>query len=127
MRTYNRIFLIGNCAATPTLADTKKNKPYLFFPIAVNRNNSSESNEVDFHRIILWGETATKLENLIQKGSRLFVTGKLINHKYENNGDTKYMTEIHASQIEILTFKDKNKETSALKSDKETEKELTTA
>jgi single-strand DNA-binding protein len=123
MRSYNRVFLIGNCAAEPILSETQKGSPYLYFPIAVEKNYSKEENknkEVDFHRVVMWKDQATKLSELITKGTRLFVTGKIINHKYENGDNTKYITEVHASQIEVLgKFKGQEK--------KETKKELATA
>jgi single-strand DNA-binding protein len=106
MRSYNRVFLIGNCAAEPILSETQKGSSYLYFPIAVDKgytNKENESREVDFHRVVMWKEPAQKLSELITKGTRLFVTGKIVNHKYENNDQTKYITEVHATQIEVLS------------------------
>jgi single-strand DNA-binding protein len=107
MRSYNRTFLIGNCAAEPVLAETKNGKNYMYFPLAVERgykNPETESNEVDFHRIVQWGEVSEKLLPMVKKGTRLFVTGKMLNYKYEGATETKYITEIHATQIEVLSF-----------------------
>lgn len=126
MRSYNRIFLIGNCAAEPVLGNTKNGKNYLYFPIAIERDHKPEegSREVDFHKITVWGTRAESLEPLIKKGNRLFITGKLVNHKYEDSQEnTKYATEVNADQIEVLTFKQNTDESSKISHNKE----LTTA
>lgn len=102
MRSYNRIFLIGNCAAEPILGSSKENVKYLYFPLAVNKSNSKENSEADFHRITIWGEISENLSDMIKKGSRVFVTGKLTNHKYETNDQVRYITEVKADQIEVL-------------------------
>lgn len=109
MRGFNQIFLIGNCAADPSLQNTKNGKPFLHFPIAVERDGKEATAEkakaVDYHKVIIWGTIAEKLEKLIQKGTRLFISGCLRNNSYEANEEKKYFTEVHADQIEVLTFK----------------------
>lgn len=114
MRSYNRVFLIGNCASDPVLDETKNNKKYLNLSLAVNRdyisNNQEGSREVDFHRVIMWQKSSEKIAPYIKKGTRLFVEGKIINNSYEVNNEKKYFTEIHAEQIEILSFQPKAKE-----------------
>lgn len=110
MRSYNRVFLIGNCATTPILDETKNNKKYLSLNLAVNRDytsNQQDGTQVDFHRIVMWGKSSEKLSEMVKKGTRLFVEGKLINNIYEVNNEKKYFTEIHAEQIELLTFQPK--------------------
>jgi single-strand DNA-binding protein len=112
MRTYNKVFLIGNCASEPTLTETKKGNNLLSFPVAIERDFAESGpdgdREVDFHRIVIWGKIAEKISSLIKKGTRVFLVGKIINHVYESNGEKKYSTEIHADQVEILTFNAKN-------------------
>ena len=123
MRSYNRVFLIGNCATSPILDETKNGKKYLNLNLAVSRDYTSNQQEggreVDFHRIVMWGKSSEKLADMVKKGTRLFIEGKLINNVYEVNNEKKYFTEIHAEQIELLSFQAKTEGQEIQKNSKE--------
>jgi single-strand DNA-binding protein len=115
MKSFNQTILLGHVANDPNMFETANGKQLATFSIAINRmweeNIGDKSREVDYHKIVAWGKLAEITENHIKKGMKLLVSGKLVNHCYEDkNGEEKYTTEIHASGIDILTWA-KKKET----------------
>ncbi len=111
MRAFNQIILLGNIAADPEFSTTKNGKSRITFPLAVTRNWSQkigdDIREVDYHKIVAWGKLAEICRDYVAKGTKLLVSGNLLNHCYDDSeNNRKYMTEIHASQIEILSWKE---------------------
>jgi len=110
MTTLNQVYLIGNVAASPENFTTKKGKKLINFPLAVNRKwpdeTSEKVREVDYHKIIAWGNLAEICEKIIHKGDKILIQGSIMNHSYiDKNGETKYVSEIHATEINVLHWK----------------------
>jgi single-strand DNA-binding protein len=124
MKSFNQSILLGFVANEPNIIETANNKQFATFSIAVNRmweeNVGDKSREVDYHKIVAWGKLAKIVQSHIGKGTKLLVSGSLVNHCYEDKeGNEKYITEIHASSIEILSWaKKENQAKEALTADK---------
>ena len=113
MKTFNRAMLIGNLAADPDVRATQTGKTVTNFAIATNRgfknSKDSDKNDTDYHRIVAWNKLGEICGEYLKKGSSVFVEGQLRNRSYETKeGDKRYITEIKADSINILTWK-KNK------------------
>jgi single-strand DNA-binding protein len=110
MRAFNQIILMGNAAADPEILASKSGKTLAIIPLAVDRQWPESIDEterdVDYHRVVAWNKLADIAKQYIKKGSKMIVKGQLLNHCYEGQeGKHVYQTEIHADQIEILTWK----------------------
>ncbi|PIQ79832.1 single-stranded DNA-binding protein [Candidatus Peregrinibacteria bacterium CG11_big_fil_rev_8_21_14_0_20_41_10] len=110
MRSYNKSILIGNLAADPELRHTKNGKEVTTFPLATNRTwqdtNGEKQSNVDFHRIVCWGNLAIIADQHLAKGTAIAVDGRLSNRVYENAKSEKvYLTEIIADNLNILNWK----------------------
>jgi single-strand DNA-binding protein len=110
MKSVNRIILVGHVAADPETTETKSGKMKVMFPIAIHRDYTSEGvkKEVtDFHRVIAWGKLGEICQRYLTKGQGVFVEGSILNRAYEVNGERKYLTEIRADEVNMLTWKQK--------------------
>ena len=112
MSALNQTLLIGNVAAAADSFKSKSGKDICSFPLAVDRawpeaDQDGVVREVDYHRIVAWGKLAEICQKIIHTGSKVLVRGKLISHSYEKDGSKKYVTEVHAEQIEVLHWKTK--------------------
>ena len=124
MKSFNQSILLGFVANDPNIIETVDKKKLATFSIAINRmweeNVGDKSREVDYHKIVAWGKLAEIIENHVDKGTKLLINGSLVSHCYEDkDGNEKYITEIHAKSIEILSWakkEDKAKEKVAVKS-----------
>lgn len=114
MRSLNRVTLIGNLAADPDLRETTTGKKVANFALATNRHWKNSDGEqkraTDYHRVIAWHRLGEICGEYLKKGSSIYLEGMLKNRSYETKeGETKYVTEIVAKDINILTWK-KNKD-----------------
>jgi single-strand DNA-binding protein len=55
---------------------------------------------------VAWGKLAEIAEKYLVKGIEVAIDGKLVNRNYtDKNGVKKYVTEVHANELLILTKK----------------------
>ncbi|MDP3612497.1 MAG: single-stranded DNA-binding protein [Rubrivivax sp.] len=93
----NKVTLIGNLGADPEQR-TAGNKPVVNLRLATTETwkdrNGDRQEKTEWHRITVWGEGNAKYLAYAQKGTTLYIEGKLETRSYESNGETKYSTEI---------------------------------
>lgn len=80
------------------------------FPIATHRDSTSngERKEVtDYHRVVAWGKLGEICHKYLAKGQGVYVEGTLLNRAYEKDGERRYITEIRADEVNMLTYKKK--------------------
>ena len=104
---------MGNLAADPEMRETQSGIPVANFALATNRSwkdtEGKEKRATDYHRIIAWNKLGEICGEYLKKGSSIYLEGQLRNRSYETkDGEKKYLTEIVARDINILTWK-KNK------------------
>lgn len=108
-RSWNRVELIGNLTRDPELRYTPQGTAVSTFSIATNRTYMSEGErkeEADFHRCVAWNKLAELCSQLLKKGNRVFVSGRLQNRSWEDNqGQTRQVTEIVIEDMLVLTAK----------------------
>lgn len=95
----NRVQLIGNLGQDPVITKTNTGKQVANVSIATNERWMDKDGEwkdnVEWHRLTLWGNLAERISKQAKKGSLLAVEGKLSNRSYENKeGQQVYTTEI---------------------------------
>lgn len=58
----------------------------------------------EWHRVLLWRRLAEITERYVHKGDKLYIEGQLRTRNYtDKQGKTRYVTEIWADQMEMLT------------------------
>lgn len=105
-RSWNRVELIGNLTRDPEVRYTPNGAAVATFSIATNRSYVSEGErkeEVDFHRIVAWNKLAELCQQLLKKGNRVFVSGRLQNRSWEQDGQNRQITEIVLEDMILLT------------------------
>lgn len=110
MRSVNKVILVGHVAADPESGETKTGTR-VTFPLATHREFTSDGvkKEVtDYHRVVSWGKLGELCANYLTKGQGVYVEGTLLNRAYEVGNERKYITEIRADEITLLTWKKKS-------------------
>lgn len=107
-RSWNKVELIGNLTKDPELRFTPNGAAVATFSIATNRTfviDGEKKEEADFHRIVAWNKLAELCNQLLKKGNKVFVSGRLQNRQWEDaqSGQTRYMTEIVLEDMILLT------------------------
>lgn len=103
----NVVFLIGRLVSDPELKKSDNEKDYATITLAVQRSfkNSNGIYETDFIRCKLWNGIATNVHEYCKKGDLVGVKGRIQIRSYEENEETKYITEIIADKVSFLSSK----------------------
>ncbi|MCL4366854.1 single-stranded DNA-binding protein [Patescibacteria group bacterium] len=108
-RSWNRVELIGNLTRDPELRFTPSGAAVASFGVATNRSYVTEGErkeEVDFHRIVAWNKLAELCNQLLKKGSRVFVSGRLQYRDWETQeGQKRRDAEIVLEDMILITPK----------------------
>lgn len=80
-RSLNKVILIGNSTADAILRYTATNDAICTFSLATNRSWTTEKGEkkeeTEFHRIVAWSKLAEICAQLIKKGAKLYLEGRI--------------------------------------------------
>lgn len=108
-RSWNRVELIGNLTRDPELRFTPNGAAVCTFGIATNRTylqDGEKKEEVDFHRLVAWNKLAELCNQLLKKGNRVFISGRLQTRSWEaQDGQTRTVTEIVIEDMILLSPK----------------------
>ncbi|WP_322971330.1 single-stranded DNA-binding protein [Faecalibacter sp. LW9] len=107
--TTNKVILIGNLGDDVKLHYFDEQNCIGRFPIATTESYISRTGEriteTEWHNITTRNKLAELCERYLKKGDKVFVEGRIKTRKWEDNGQTRYTTEIVANSIEFLTPK----------------------
>ena len=88
----------GGCVATFTLATTKKG--------FTTKDGRQIPERTEWHNVVLQNGLAKVAEQYVKKGDKLYIEGELRTRSYDDaNGVKRYITEIVADNMEMLTPK----------------------
>jgi single-strand DNA-binding protein len=99
----NKVYLLGNIGEDPQLKHTALGTPYLRFRLATSERFKNKEEEwkdhTEWHSVILWGNRATGLAALLNKGTQVMVEGTLRTTSYVKDGTTRFSTEVKAHDV----------------------------
>jgi len=109
-RSLNKVQLIGNLTRDPELRYTPQGTAVCTLSLATNRSWVTESGEkreeVEFHRLVAWNKLAELCSQLLFKGRKVFVEGRLQTREWTGkDGNVRQTTEIVVSDMIILDSK----------------------
>ncbi len=118
--SLNKAMLIGNLGADPEVRYIENGVCTATIRLATTQkgytlpNGTSVPDRTEWHRIILWNKLAEVVEKYVHKGDKLYIEGEIRTRNYvDSKGITRYVTEIWASNMEMLTPKPNNAEVAA--------------
>jgi single-strand DNA-binding protein len=109
-RCLNKVTLIGNLTRDPELRYTPGGMAVVSFGLATNRvwvtKQGERKEDAQFHRIVAWNKLAELCSQLLSKGRRIYVEGRIQYREFtdaENN--KKQIAEIIIDDMIILDNK----------------------
>ncbi|KUK84291.1 MAG: Single-stranded DNA-binding protein [Microgenomates bacterium 39_6] len=108
VRSLNKVMLIGNLTRDPNLRFTPNGTAVCSFGLATNRSwTSSDSGEkqerVDFHNVVAWGKLAEICGQLLHKGDKTYVEGRIQTRDWKTeDGAERRITEIVIDNMMLL-------------------------
>lgn len=110
--SLNKVMLIGNVGKEPDVRYLDNGVAVATFPLATTergyrlQNGTEVPERTDWHNIVLWRGLAEVADKYVHKGDKLFIEGKIKSRSYDDqNGVKRYITEIFADNMEMLTPK----------------------
>ncbi len=103
MSGINKVILIGNLGTAPELKYAAGGNAILNLSLATSetwtdKNTNQKQEKTEWHRVVLFGKLAELVAKYCNKGSKLYVEGKLQTRKWTNKeGKDQYTTEVIVS------------------------------
>jgi single-strand DNA-binding protein len=95
----NRCDFIGRLGSDPESRYTQSEKHVCTISLAVQERKDGPTEWV---RVVMWDKLADIAAQYLSKGSLVYISGRLQQRKYEQDGQTKYSTEIVAYTMKML-------------------------
>src|SRR3990172_4733919 len=107
MSGLNKVMLIGNLGTDPEMRYTANGSAVTTFRMACSRNyrspNGERHEETEWFTVVTWNKTAEIVSQILHKGSRAYVEGRLSTRSWDGpDGQKRYRTEVIANQVLFL-------------------------
>lgn len=104
--SINQVSITGNLTRQPEIRTTQNGTAVLSFGIAVNdRRKSASGNWEDvpnFFECVTFGNRATALGDILTKGMKVSIAGKLHYSSWEKDGQKHSKVDIIANEVELM-------------------------
>lgn len=106
----NKAIIVGRLGGDPEIRSTQSGTSVTTFTVATNEKWKDQSGQLqestEWHRIVSFGKLAEICGNLLNKGSQVYIEGRIQTRKWQDqNGNDRYTTEIVAREMKILSSK----------------------
>lgn len=110
-KSLNKVMLIGNLTRDPEMRYTPQGTAVCTFGVATNRSWTTDSGEkkeeADFHNIVAWNKLGEICAQLLKKGRKVYVEGRLSTRSWQGqDGTQKQRTEVVINDMVILDKKE---------------------
>ncbi len=108
MASVNKAILIGNLGKDPELRYTPAGVAVCTFSIATtekwrDKNTNEMKETTTWHNIVLWRRQAEIAKEYLQKGSPVYIEGKIQTRSYDDkDGNKRWITEIVGDRLQFL-------------------------
>jgi single-strand DNA-binding protein len=105
----NKAMIIGRVGREPE-SKAVGDSTVCNFSVATSRKWKDQSGQqqekTEWHRIVAWDKLAEICSRYLHKGKQIFIEGEIQTRSWETDaGETRYITEIRAFQMEMLGSK----------------------
>ncbi|HIM58275.1 MAG TPA: single-stranded DNA-binding protein [Gammaproteobacteria bacterium] len=99
MAGINKVILVGNLGAKPEVKYASNGSAIANLSVATSeswtdKNTGQKVEKTEWHRVSVFGKLAEIAGQYLDKGSKVYVEGKLQTRSYEQDGVKKYSTDI---------------------------------
>ena len=104
----NKVSLIGRLGKDPETVTFESGKTLTRFSMATHQKfkqkNGDWKEDIQWHNVNAWGPVGERMSNILSKGKKVIIEGRLIHQTYENKeGERKNRTVIEANEFMLLT------------------------
>ena len=117
----NKVIIVGNLGQDPETKYTAGGAAVTTLSIATSdswkdKDTGMDQERTEWHRVVLWRRLAEIAGEYLKKGSKVYIEGQLQTRKWEQEGQTRYTTEIIARDMQFLDSRGSSNSSSTQKS-----------
>ena len=107
-RGVNKVILVGNLGQKPDMKYTQSNTAVANLSLATSeswkdKDSGDLKTKTEWHRVVYFGKLAEIAEQYLDKGSKVYVEGKLQTRKWQDHaGSDRYTTEVLGQELTML-------------------------
>jgi single-strand DNA-binding protein len=107
-RGVNKVILVGNLGQKPEMRYTATQTAVANLSIATteswkDKESGENRDKTEWHRVVFFGNLAEIAEKYLDKGSSVYVEGKIQTRKLQDkDGNDRYTTEVLGNQLTML-------------------------
>lgn len=105
----NKVQLIGHLGSDPELKEVGSGRQRALISVATkDRYKTGEEwkEDTQWHRVVAWGKQAELIGQMVKKGNKIAVEGRLVHSNYvDKDGQKKYVTEVVMSDFQLMSGK----------------------
>ena len=107
-RGVNKVILVGNLGQKPDMKYTQSNTAVANLSLATSeswkdKDSGDLKTKTEWHRVVYFGKLAEIAEQYLDKGSKVYVEGKLQTRKWQDQaGNDRYTTEVLGQELTML-------------------------
>ena len=103
----NKVILVGNLGQDPEVKYTAGGAAVTTLSLATSeswkdKDTGQDQEKTEWHRVVLWRRLAEIAGEYLKKGSKVYIEGQLQTRKWEQDGQTRYTTEIVGRDMQFL-------------------------
>lgn len=106
--TVNKVIILGRLGQDPEVRTTASGSQVVNLNVATNElgradEQGNRQDVTEWHRIVLFGRTAEVASQYLNKGSQVYIEGRLQTRKWQDqNGNDRYSTEIVGYEMQFI-------------------------
>lgn len=106
-RGVNKVIIVGNLGKDPEVKYLPSGDTLCNFSVATcetwkDKVSGEQKELTEWHRVTAYGKLAQIMGEYLRKGSKVYVEGGLRTRSYQKEGQTHYVTEIRANEMQML-------------------------
>lgn len=106
-RGINKVILIGNLGRDPETRHTQSGSAVTSLNVATtegwrDRQSNEQQERTEWHRVVCFARLAEVARDYLRKGSKVYIEGGLRTSSWEQDGQTRYRTEVIARDLQML-------------------------
>ena len=103
----NKVILVGNLGQDPEVKYTAGGAAVTTLSLATSeswkdKDTGSDQERTEWHRVVIWRRLAEIAGEYLKKGSKVYIEGQLQTRKWEQDGQTRYTTEVIGRDMQFL-------------------------
>ena len=109
-RGLNKVMLIGHLGKDPEMRFTQSGMAVANFTMATSevwtdKATNDKKERTEWHRIVAFGKLGEICGQYLAKGKQVYIEGRLQTRSWDQDGVTRYTTEIVANDMQMLDSK----------------------